>query len=112
MEQYSEMQVVFVSEGFRLIDAESYQRTYRRRDALPLATGYYVVSWPPGSEAGSYDEKAVFRGPFKRRREAETNLERFRALAPRRTGEGAGMSPMPPAGAAGAAGRGLSGYGA
>lgn len=69
MERNPEMVKVF--KPFRLIDAESYEHTYWRRDGVPLANGYYVVIWPGSASAGRFDEDAVFRGPFRDRKAAE-----------------------------------------
>ncbi len=66
-----ELELVRVIKPFRLVDAESYEHTYWRRDGVPLANGYYVVSWPVGDCAGRYDEGAEFRGPYRDRKAAE-----------------------------------------
>jgi hypothetical protein len=70
-------EVVYVLRDFHLLDAESYQRTYRRRDGKPLAKGYYFVSWPPGSDTSNFGTETIFHGPFMRRRDAITNMSRL-----------------------------------
>lgn len=75
-------EVVFVFGQFKLIDAESYQRTYSRRSGHPLARGYYVVTWPNGRGARTFGEEAVFHGPYRGRWEAEASLERPRVAQP------------------------------
>jgi len=62
-------EVVFVIDAERLIDSESYQRSYHC--ARPLAPGCYVVHWDHPGEPPRYDESAEFRGPFASRRMAE-----------------------------------------
>jgi hypothetical protein len=65
----------------RLIDEESFERVYWRRDGKPLALGYYVVSWPPGARVGRFNEDAVFRGPYRLRSEALAALQELEARA-------------------------------
>jgi len=84
-------EIVQVFKPFRLIDAESYEHTYWRRDGVPLANGYYLVNWRAGATAGRFDESAVFRGPYRDRKTAEdawqASVNRARAVrakAPRR----------------------------
>ena len=71
-------EVVHVIREFRLVDAESYERVYWRRDGVPLARGYYVVSWPARAKTRMFNEEARFRGPFRNRREAQLRLEQLR----------------------------------
>ena len=73
-------EIVYVLRDFQLLDAESYQRTYIRRDGQPLAKGYYIVSWPPGGDVTRFGAEAVFHGPFMRRRDAATNMYRLQRL--------------------------------
>ena len=73
-------EVVYVLRDFQLLDAESYQRTYIRRDGKPLAKGYYIVSWPPGSDTDHFGIEAHFHGPFMRRLDAVTNMYRLQGL--------------------------------
>jgi len=67
-------EVVFVFEQFSLIDAESYQRTYTRKNGSALARGYYVVTWPAGREGRKFGDKALFHGPYRSRKDAENSL--------------------------------------
>ncbi len=70
--------VVYVLKDFHLLDAESYQRTYSRHDGKPLNKGFYLVCWPPGSDSGKFGTETVFHGPFMRRRDAVTDMDRLR----------------------------------
>jgi hypothetical protein len=72
---YDSFEIAFVSHGFQIFDAESYERRYLRRDGQPLARGYYVVNWPEHIRARRFDENAEFYGPFKTRREAHSAIE-------------------------------------
>lgn len=74
---YDTHEIIRIRTGFRLFDAESYERTYRRPDGLPLAPGYYVVSWPTDIPIRRFDENAVFTGPFKDRRDASSMRARL-----------------------------------
>jgi hypothetical protein len=67
-------QIVRVIGECRLIDEESFEHLYWRRDGKPLALGYYVVSWPPGAKAGRFHEDAVFRGPYADRAQALASI--------------------------------------
>lgn len=69
-------EIVKVVDGSRLIDCESYERHYHRRNAKALALGYYVVSWPDQAPAARFDEQARFSGPFRSHGQARTALER------------------------------------
>lgn len=80
MRAYEDFEIVYVGQDACLYDAESRPQSYRRRDGWSLDRGYYVVSWPSGTGDQRYDEKAVFRGPFKRYQDAETNLRNFLVL--------------------------------
>jgi len=64
-------EVVRVISEFRLLDAESCEHTYWRRDGKGLAAGWYFVNWPRGTVARRFNEDALFRGPFKLRDEAQ-----------------------------------------
>jgi len=46
---------------------------------VPLAAGYYVVSWPRPAAQRRFNEDAVFRGPFRLREDARAQLERVSA---------------------------------
>ncbi|MDD5365511.1 MAG: hypothetical protein PHR30_09245 [Gallionellaceae bacterium] len=75
-----EPEVVFVFEQFRLIDAESYQRTYTRKNSSPLLRGYYVVTWPTGREGRKFGDEASFHGPYRSRKDAENSLAKPRLV--------------------------------
>lgn len=75
-----QLEVVWVYEQFRLIDAESYQRTYSRKNGRPLAKGFYIVSWPKGRGDLVYGDEAVFHGPYLSRKDAEISAEMFQML--------------------------------
>jgi len=57
-----DFEIVRVISECRLIDEESFEHVYWRRDGRPLALGCYIVSWPPGARVGRFNEDAVFRG--------------------------------------------------
>ena len=69
---YDIFEIVAVIRDFWLVDAESYQRRYCTNHGQPLAPGYYVVNWPEHIRARRFNEHAVFHGPFKLRKEAQT----------------------------------------
>jgi hypothetical protein len=69
-----EFEIVRVINECRLIDEQSFEHVYWRRDGKPLALGYYIVIWPPGARVGRFNEEAVFRGPYRERTEALTAL--------------------------------------
>jgi hypothetical protein len=77
---YDSFEIACVIYGFRLVDSESYERQYRRRNDRPLAPGYYVVHWPESIRIRRFNEHAVFFGPFKARTEAQAALERLQGL--------------------------------
>lgn len=79
--QQQDFEVVRVIKPSRLVDADSYERVYRRRDGQALAVGYYVVSWPPHMRAGVYNEDAAFRGPYRDRETARDALRQFQTWA-------------------------------
>jgi len=81
----------------RLIDEESFEHVYWRRDGKPLALGYYVVSWPPGAKVGRFNEDAMFRGPYRARSEARAALEELEARAAARWATVPPGSPTPSA---------------
>ncbi len=75
---YEDFEVVHVIKPFRLVDADSYERAYWRRDGVALALGYYVTHWlEPG--AHRFDEETLFNGPYPDRRAAQDALERLQA---------------------------------
>ena len=68
--QRERQEIVRVIKPFRLIDAESYERAYWRRDGQPLPLGFYVVDWPARAQVGVFNEEARFRGPYPDRQAA------------------------------------------
>lgn len=72
---YDIFEIVAVIRDFWLVDAESYQRSYCTDHGQPLVPGYYVVSWPVNIRARRFNEHAIFRGPFKLRKEAQAALD-------------------------------------
>lgn len=75
-------EIVQVIGGFKLLDGMSRERIYWRRDGAPLAPGFYFVKVAAGIVARKFNEDAVFRGPFRRRQEAEDALQRFKMRFP------------------------------
>lgn len=73
-------EVVWVYEQFKLIDAESYQRVYSRKNGRQLAKGYYVVTWPAGQGDLTFGDEAVFSGPYGSKKAAETDMENIHRL--------------------------------
>ena len=68
-EGYSE--IVWIKDGYRLVDAESYERTYSAAEGRTLSAGYYIAQWPPGTTNPHFlHEKLRFIGPFESRRSA------------------------------------------
>lgn len=68
-------EVVWVFDQFKLIDAESYEHSYARKNRRPLSRGYYIVVWPKGVNGRLFDEDALFHGPYSSRQHAELTLE-------------------------------------
>ncbi len=66
----ADAEIVHVISDCRLIDAESYERLYWRRDGKGLAPGYYVVRWRADATGHRFNEDAEFEGPFARRENA------------------------------------------
>lgn len=94
--EYGTFDIVRVVSGCRLLDAGSQERVYWRRNGQPLAEGYYVVIWPPGTVVRRFNEDAEFRGPYPQRETAQAALEQLkarfearRAVAARRPGTAA-----------------------
>ncbi|HVB48427.1 MAG TPA: hypothetical protein VNF69_08570 [Burkholderiales bacterium] len=90
-------EVVHVIREFRLVDADSCERVYWRRDGAALAKGYYVVSWPARARTRIFNEDARFRGPFRNRHDAQHRLQQLlagsaarRCNPPARTGSDMG----------------------
>ena len=77
---YSE--IVWIKDAYRLIDAESYERTYSAAEGRSLESGYYVAEWPAGTENPHFLHDGLkFTGPFKTRHSAMAALERRYATA-------------------------------
>jgi len=72
-------EIVHVTGECRLLDADSVEHVYWRRDGKPLSVGHYVVGWPPGTVGRRFHEDAIFHGPFRLRIEAEAALEELTA---------------------------------
>lgn len=72
---YDEYEVIRIIHGFRLVDGESYERTYISQDGQPIPAGYYVVHWPEDIRTRRFDEHASFLGPFASRQCAEALVE-------------------------------------
>jgi hypothetical protein len=95
-----DFEIVRVISECRLIDEESFEHVYWRRDGKPLALGCYIVSWPPGAKVGRYNEEAVFHGPYRERKEALAALEEPAARAAHRSAAPPADRPAPPCGRA------------
>ncbi len=67
-------EVVYVIDERSLVDSESYQHPYRRRDK-PLEPGFYIVIAPDQEETTCYDESAEFIGPFESAAVARATME-------------------------------------
>ena len=79
-EGYSE--VVWIKDAYRLIDAESYERTYSAEEGRTLQPGYYVAKWPPGTDNPHFLHDGLrFTGPFQTRHSAMAALERRQTAA-------------------------------
>lgn len=76
---YGDFEIVRVISDFRLLDPESLERAYWRRDGRGLPVGWYVVSWPQGIAVKRFNEDTVFRGPFKLREEAQATAQHLMA---------------------------------
>lgn len=73
----ADYEVVHVISEFRLLDEESYERVYWRRDGKALSPGYYIVNWGPGTVRRKFDEAAEFRGPYRIEDDARTAARRL-----------------------------------
>ena len=69
-------EIVTVISHCQLIDSQSEGRMYWRRNGQGLAPGYYVVTWPAGVTRRSFNDDAVFRGPFLSLADAQRALAR------------------------------------
>jgi len=86
--EYDMFEVVAVTRGFWLVDAESYQRQYCTNRGHPLHRGYYVVNWPEHIRIRRFNEQAIFHGPYQSKQLALAAMdtmgqERKRRLAMR-----------------------------
>jgi hypothetical protein len=67
--------LVWIIDRNRLIDAESYERTYGWDDNEPLPSGYYVARWPVGTTNPHFLHDGLsFAGPYGSRHAAETAI--------------------------------------
>lgn len=80
------IQVVRIVSHCRLLDAQSREQIYWRRDGLGLANGWYGVTWPAGAVPGRFDEAADFHGPYATREEALAAMAGAPGARPRGTG--------------------------
>jgi hypothetical protein len=65
-------EVVWIMDRNRLVDAESYERTYAWDGKHPPASGYYVAHWPSGTTNPHFLHDGLrFAGPYGSRRAAE-----------------------------------------
>ncbi len=69
-------EIVTVINHCRLLDSRSEECMYWRRNGQGLAAGYYVVTWPAGATRRSFNEDAVFQGPFRSLADAHPALDR------------------------------------
>jgi len=83
-----EPEVVKIIDAHRLIDSESYERSYRTGGTLNLVPGYYIVWWPNDSHLVDYDydEDAEFVGPYDRYETARLDIERVKQTSGSRWG--------------------------
>ena len=74
-EAYSE--IVWIKDSYRLVDAESYERTYSSAEGRSLCSGYYIAQWPAGTTNPHFlHEYLHFIGPFESRHSAARALHR------------------------------------
>jgi hypothetical protein len=68
-------EIVWIKDGYRLVDAESYERTYSAAEGRTLSAGYYIAQWPPGTTNPHFlHDQLNFIGPFDSRRSAAAAL--------------------------------------
>jgi hypothetical protein len=68
-------EVVWIKDRSRLVDAESYERSYGSNEGRAMTSGYYIANWPPGTTLAHFLHRDLtFMGPFSSRREAEAAL--------------------------------------
>ncbi|MCC6534382.1 MAG: hypothetical protein IT531_17660 [Burkholderiales bacterium] len=69
-------EIVWIKDGYRLIDAESYERTYSAAEGRTLPTGYYIAEWPAGTANPHFlHDGLTFTGPFPNRHRAAAALQ-------------------------------------
>lgn len=76
-----DFEIVQVTKPCTLLDSDFQEWVYWRRDGVPLAGGYYVVSWPVGTKKKIFNEEAMFRGPFRTREHAVRAMWGFQSRA-------------------------------
>lgn len=64
------VQIVRVISECRLLDTQSTEHVYWRRDGLGLAQGYYVTRRGRSEKGHVFNEDAEFRGPYRSREDA------------------------------------------
>lgn len=68
-------EVVCVIDRNRLVDSESYERSFGSDGAHEVRSGYYIAQWPPGtSNPHFFHDGLRFEGPYETRSEAEAAL--------------------------------------
>ena len=68
-------EIVWIKDAYRLVDAESYERTYSAAEGRTLIAGYYIAHWPPGTSNPHFlHDRLSFTGPFDSRRSAAAAL--------------------------------------
>jgi len=68
-------EIVWIKDAYRLVDAESYERTYSAAEGRTLIAGYYIAQWPPGTSNPHFlHARLSFTGPFDSRRSAAAAL--------------------------------------
>lgn len=68
-------EVVCVIDRNRLVDAESYERSFGSGDGHAVGNGYYIAQWPPGTSNPHFLHEGLrFKGPYRTRSEAEAAL--------------------------------------
>jgi hypothetical protein len=63
-------EIVRVISECRLVDSQSEEQVYWRRDGCGLAPGYYVVRHDGATPHGAFNEDVEFRGPYSSRKDA------------------------------------------
>ena len=68
-------EIVWIKDAYRLVDAESYERTYSAAEGRTLSAGYYIAQWPPGTNNPHFlHDDLRFIGPFESRHSAAAAL--------------------------------------